>query len=78
MDTMRIAKQVFGAALPAGATSFSTDGCTATFCIGRTGELVDVPFTDSQAEVLRNNGMLGSFGVELVERQGRASNSPAP
>ena len=43
-----IIHQILGNKIPRGATSISTHGNTITFCVGKTGELIDSILTETE------------------------------
>lgn len=63
-DTLKL---IFGETMPVGATSFASHSGATTFCIGATGALVDVPWTDETLPKLREAGALGTFGVQIID-----------
>lgn len=65
MTTREKIESIYGSRLPLGATSFGTFGGATTFCIGRTGELVDVPWTGDDEDRLRELGIIGTFGQQI-------------
>ena len=60
--TRKFVKAVLGDKFPEGATSFHTEGSTASFLLGATSTFVDVDLTDEQLADLRSRGLTGTFG----------------
>lgn len=56
---------ILGSKIPTGATSFSTYGDVITFCIGKTGQLMDLTLTSTEKQNLQENDLLGSFGMSI-------------
>jgi hypothetical protein len=56
---------IYGDRLPEGATSFVACAGVTTFCIGRTGQLVAVPWEGDDEDRLRLLGVIGSWGIEI-------------
>ncbi|HEX7648062.1 MAG TPA: hypothetical protein VF450_11700, partial [Noviherbaspirillum sp.] len=74
--------EIFGGALPQGATSCSThENDEIVFLIGETGQFVHVVMTPAQKEAVLAAGMMGSFGFEIAgpdrEGEGNALSEPA-
>ena len=57
---LEISHSIFNETLPDGATSFTSDGQTATFIIGETGKNVKIGLNADQVEALYINSMLGA------------------
>lgn len=56
---------IYGDRLPQGATSFVASSGVTTFCVGRTGQLVAVPWEGGDEARLRALEAIGTFGIEI-------------
>lgn len=63
-ETRKCVKAVLGENFPEAATSFHTEGRTATFLLGETGAFVDVDMTEDQLADMRARGLTGTFGFD--------------
>lgn len=67
MPTREQVLEVFGSRMPEGATSFVAASGVTTFCVGRTGQLVTIPWAEGDEEKLRALDALGTLGLFIED-----------